>query len=64
MSTFDELHYPNLTNCRMKIVSSAATGAKPPVRLPSNCLSAAKMPLTENPYNFSLGKGNCSRPSE
>jgi hypothetical protein len=56
MSAYDELHYPNLTNCEMKIVSSTATGAKPPVSLPSNCLSAAKMSLTETPYDFSLGK--------
>ena len=51
----DELHYPNLVNCRVKVVGSAGSASEP-VRLPSNCLSAAKMSLTEKPYDFELGE--------
>ena len=57
MSACDELHYPNLTNCRMKIVGSAGS-SKSPVQLPSNCLNAAKMSLVEKPYDFELGKNH------
>ena len=61
MSAYDELHYPNLTNCRMKIVGSAGLAANPPVHLPSNCLNAARMTIMEKPYDFELGKGKTLR---
>ena len=57
MSAYDELHYPNLNNCRVKIVGSAGiAGASPPIHLPSNCLNASKMTIMEKPYDFELGK--------
>lgn len=51
----DELHYPNLTGCRVSLTSGSAACSKPPVHLPSDVLTALQDRNEENVYDFSLG---------
>eukprot|EP00980_Cylindrotheca_fusiformis_P025361 scaffold13517_cov49-Cylindrotheca_fusiformis.AAC.1 len=53
MSDYNELDYPNLASCRVKLTGSAAS-SRPPVSLPDDCLQAANMTLPGSPYAFSL----------
>ena len=47
-------HYPMLEPCRI-VLHSRTGGTKPPVRLPQECLDAARADLPKL-YDFSVGK--------
>jgi hypothetical protein len=52
----DELHYPNLTGCRVSLTVGSAVGSKPPVHLPSNVLvDYDNAKSKETIYDFALG---------
>jgi hypothetical protein len=50
----EDLHYPNLATCRVRLTSSAAS-SRPPVVLPREVREASKMVINEEPFDFTLG---------
>eukprot|EP00522_Entomoneis_paludosa_P013877 CAMPEP_0172447840 /NCGR_PEP_ID=MMETSP1065-20121228/7027_1 /TAXON_ID=265537 /ORGANISM="Amphiprora paludosa, Strain CCMP125" /LENGTH=116 /DNA_ID=CAMNT_0013199211 /DNA_START=68 /DNA_END=418 /DNA_ORIENTATION=+ len=49
----DELHYPNLANCRVSL--RGASGVEQvPVRLPTSCVTAAETVKLPTLYDFAL----------
>mmetsp|Transcript_133710 Transcript_133710/g.387108 ORF Transcript_133710/g.387108 Transcript_133710/m.387108 type:complete len:122 (+) Transcript_133710:171-536(+) len=55
MSSYEELHYPNLVSCKVKLQGAAAS-SRPPVRLPPECTNGAGSDPSsqDSPYDFSL----------
>ena len=53
MSDHEDLQYPNLSGCKVTLVSTSS-GSRPPVQLPIECRSAVHVPIPA-PYDFSLG---------
>jgi hypothetical protein len=53
----DDLHYPNLSTCKVTLTSSTV-GSKAPVKLPPDCLDVLSTLSIPPPYDFSLGMSN------
>ena len=54
----DDLEYPNLSSCAVRLTSAGAGDYKPPVHLPRDCLNAANnaelSSATSSSYDFAL----------
>lgn len=65
----DDLHYPNLSTCKLEL-SSSTVGTKPPVKLPPDVEGILSNLTIPKPYDFELGtflhtthSGHCGRSS-
>ncbi|CAJ1944305.1 unnamed protein product [Cylindrotheca closterium] len=59
MRGYNELHYPNLVGCRVKLTGSVAAAngsAAAPVSLPKEVFDAARIAIPATPYDFTLEK--------